>query len=132
MSNFQFLLGHLCIRTSHSQLGRVPVPVLQVDLEGEDEGGDDDDAASVTSSQVPSQLPSTSQAGPSQAPCDRSPRAVSSTGSGTGKRVDEAILKLADQISQNICVQDGYNSLCRRVPNPVSLSASGWAWRCPS
>ena len=62
MANFQFLSTHLCIRMDHSQLGRVYTPVLQVDPEGEVEGGDDDDAASVTSSQAPSQLPSLSQA----------------------------------------------------------------------
>ena len=61
MANFQFLLAHLWIWANHSQLGRMHTPVLPVDPEGEDEGGDDDDATSVTSSQAPSQLPSSSQ-----------------------------------------------------------------------
>ena len=52
-ANFSFLSAH------HSQLGKVQTPALQVDLEGEDEGGDDEDAASVASSQ-PSQLPTSS------------------------------------------------------------------------
>ena len=52
------------------QMGRVLVSVLPVDLEEEEEeeeeGGDKDDATSRSSSQAPStQLPSTSQAGPS-------------------------------------------------------------------
>ena len=63
-------------------MGRVVVPMCPADL-GEEEGGDKGDAASHTSSQVPStQLPSTTQAGPSQPPHDRRPKAPSS---GSGK-----------------------------------------------
>ena len=77
------------------------IPTLPVE---EEEGGDDDDTASRSSSQPPStQLPSTSQVGRSQPPRDRRPRAPSS---GSGKHVDEAILKLADFLSQNTGVQD--------------------------
>ena len=104
LRNFQFLSAHLSIWMDTSKLSRVPTPVLQLDPEEEDEGGDDDDAASRTSSQAPStQLPSTSQASPSQAPCDRRPRPVSS---GSGNCVDDAILKLADHLSQNTDMQD--------------------------
>ena len=74
MANFSFMSSHLCIRGEHSQLGRVHTPALPVDLVGEDERGDDEDATSVASSQAPSQLPSSSQAGPSHPPpCDRRP-----------------------------------------------------------
>ena len=73
MANFQFLSAHLCIYADHSQLDRVHTPALQVDPKGEDEGGVNEDAASVTSIQEPSQLPSSSQAGPSQPPHDRRP-----------------------------------------------------------
>ena len=59
-ANFSFLSAHLCIQADHSQLSRVHTPALQVDLEGEDEGGDNEDASSVTSSQAPIQLPSSS------------------------------------------------------------------------
>ena len=119
MSNFQFLSGHLCIRIAHSQLGRVPLPSLQVELEGEDEGGDDDDVASVTYNQVPSQLSSTSQAGPVKHHShDRRPRAASSTGSSTGKRVDEAILKLVDWLSQNTGMQDRLQSAVKKSAKP--------------
>ena len=48
MANFQFLSAHLCIWADHSQLGSVHTPVLQVDPEGEVQGEDDYDAASVT------------------------------------------------------------------------------------
>ena len=75
----------------------VVVPA-EVEEEEEEEGGDDDNAAILASARSSSQVrsgtqPSTSQAGPSQAH-DRRPRAGSST--STGKRVDEAILKLAE------------------------------------
>ena len=53
-ANFSFLLAHLCIWADHSQLSKVQTPALQVDLEVEDEVGDDEDAASVASSQAPS------------------------------------------------------------------------------
>ena len=48
-------------------------------------------------------LPCMSQAGPSQPPPDRRPKAPSS---GSGKRIDKAILKLADCLSQNTGMQD--------------------------
>ena len=75
---------------------------------GEEEGGDNDNAASLastrSSSQVPSGTqPSMSQPGPSQA-CDR--RASASSSTSTGKRVDEVILKLAEQLAVNTGVQD--------------------------
>ena len=114
LSNFQYLSAHMCIQTDTSHLSRVPTAALQVDREGEDEGGDD--ATSVTYSQVPSQLPSTSHASPSQAPCDRRPRAVSST--GTGKRVYDAILKLADHLSQDTGVQDRLQSAVQESAKP--------------
>ena len=59
--NFSFLSSHIIIWAQHSQLGNVLTPALPVDLEGEDEGGDDADAISVASSQ----LPISSQAGQS-------------------------------------------------------------------
>ena len=79
VANFQFLSAHLCIRMEHSQLGRVPTPASLSVPEGDVEGGDDDDdAVSVTSSQVPSQLPTSAQAAASQPPCDRrDPKAAS-------------------------------------------------------
>ena len=104
MANFQFLSAHLCIQADHSQLGRVNTPVLPVDPEGEIERGDDDDATSVTSSQAPSQLLSSSQASPSQAPHNR--RTPSAASGGTGNRVYKDILKQADRLSQNTGVQD--------------------------
>ena len=78
----------------------------------EEEGGDDDDAASLASARSSSQppsgtQPSTSQAGPSQAR-DRRSRAVSST--STGKRINEAILKLAEQLAVNTGGQDRLSS----------------------
>ena len=45
--NFSFLSSHLVIWAEHSQLGKVPTPVLPVDPEGEDERGDDEDAISA-------------------------------------------------------------------------------------
>ena len=99
LTNFQFLEAHLTIRMDTHQLGKVVVPALPADKE--EEGGDDDDAdaASLTSARSstlpPSTQPSTSQAGPSK-PCDRRPRAATSTSSG--KQVDEAILKLAEHL----------------------------------
>ena len=58
--NFDFLESHLVIRAEHSQLGKMMTPALPVDQEGEEEGGEDDDATSVASSQ----LPISSQAAP--------------------------------------------------------------------
>ena len=91
------------------------VPTLPANLE-EEEGGDDDNAASSSSSQLPTtQLPSTSQASRSQPPCDRRPGAPSS---GSGKRVDEAILKLADCLSQNTGMQDRQATAVQESTNP--------------
>ena len=128
MENFSFLSAHLCIWAEHSQLGRVQTPALPVNPEGEDEGGDDEDAASVTSSQMPSQLPTSFQAVPSQPPPRdrRPPRAASS---GSGWKVDKAILKLADRLSQNPGMQDRLQSAVQESAL-ASSSASGWVWRC--
>ena len=100
MANFSFRLAHLCIRADHSQLGMVLIQAFQVGPELEDEGGDDEDATSVTSSQVPSQLHSSSQAGPSQ-PAQHDRRPPRPRSSAAGRKVDKAIMKLADRLSQN-------------------------------
>ena len=42
--NFGFLLAHVVIWAEHSQLSKVPTPAHQVGSEGEDEGGDGEDA----------------------------------------------------------------------------------------
>ena len=97
-------------------------PALPVEVEKEEEGGDDADADAASlasahsSSQVPSGTqPSTSQASPSQA-CDRRPRSATST--STGKRVDEAILKLAKWLNLNTGVQDRLASAVQESTNP--------------
>ena len=51
--NFTFLAAHLVIHANHSHLCKLTTPVLQGDPEGEDEGGDDEDAVSVASNQLP-------------------------------------------------------------------------------
>ena len=56
-SNFKFLASHLTIRTAHSQLRRVLVPATVSVVDG---GDDDDDAISVSSIQVPSQVATSS------------------------------------------------------------------------
>ena len=98
-SNFTFLDSHRTVRTKTSQLGRLTVPAATTS--GVD---DDEDARSVTSSQAPGQVATSSQASqpPTQPPHDsRSPRA------GTGvRRVDDAILSLVDRMSVNTAVQD--------------------------
>ena len=77
-------------------------------------GDDDDDAASVTSSQAPSQLPTSSQATPRQPRRDRrAPRAASG-----GKRVDDAIVKLVDVLTQNTGVQDRLQSTVQEAARP--------------
>ena len=58
-SNFKFLASHLTICTPHSQLGRVQVPATVLVAEG---GEDEDDAISVSSSQAPNQVATSSQA----------------------------------------------------------------------
>ena len=57
-SNFKFLVSHLTIRTPHSQLGRVPVPAMVSVAEG---GDDEDHAISVSSSQAPSWVATSSR-----------------------------------------------------------------------
>ena len=116
LRNFLFLEAHLSIRMDTSQLGKVTVPELQPDLEEEEEGGDNHNAASHTSSQAPStQLPSKTQASPSQAPHDMRPRPASS---GSGKHVNEAILKLADRLFQNIGMQDRLTTTVQESAKP--------------
>ena len=80
VANFLFLSAHLTIHTPHSQLGRVLIPATLSVMEGDVERGDDeDDAVSVSSSQAPSQVATSSQATTSQKPHDRrSPLAASS------------------------------------------------------
>ena len=89
-------------------------PALQVDLEGEDKGGDDEDAASVTSSQT-SQLPTSSQAGPSQLRDRRPPRPGAS---GSGRKNDEAIVKLAERLTQDTGMQDWLQSSVQESAKP--------------
>ena len=57
-SNFKFLASHLTIHTAHSQLGRVLVPATVSVVEG---GDNEYDAISVSSSQEPSQVATSSQ-----------------------------------------------------------------------
>ena len=109
---FKFLEAHLIIWTHTRQFGTMVVPTEM------EEGGDDDDAASLasacSSSQAPSGTqPSTSQASPSQAR-DRRPRPATST--STDKRVDEAILKLAERLNLNTGVQDSLASAVQETP----------------
>ena len=85
-----------------------------MDPEGEDEGGDDEDAASVASSQ-PSQLPTSFQAGPSQPYARRCPRPGAS---GSGCNIDEAIVKLAEKLTQNTGVQDWLQSVVQESAKP--------------
>ena len=62
---------------------------------------DNEDAISVTSSQAPSQVASTSQAS-SQPPRDRRfPRAAAGS-----RKVDEAILSLLDRMKDNTAIQE--------------------------
>ena len=70
-----------------------------------------------------------SHAGPSQ-PLDRRPPRPGA--SGSGHKIDNAIVKLAERITANTVVQDHCSPLYRRVPNPASPSASGWVRRCPA
>ena len=117
MKSFKFLEAQLTIQTDTRQLGKVVVPA---EVEEEEEGGDDDDATSLASAHSSSQSPSgmqssMSQAGPSEA-CDRRPKPATST--STGKRVDEAILKLAEQLTVNTGVQDYLASAVQEGSNP--------------
>ena len=115
---FKFLEAHLTILTDTHQVGKVVVPV-EVEEE-EEEVGDDDNTASLASARISSQVhigtqPSTSQAGPSQA-CDRKPKAATNT--STGKRVYDAILKLAAWLTINTGVQDHPASAVEDRNNP--------------
>ena len=95
MRSFKFLEAHLIIRTDTRQLGKVP----QVMEEEEEEEADDDYASSVRSSSQPlsSAEASSSQAGTSHVKDSRNSRPKAP--STTAKRVDEAILQIADQMS---------------------------------
>ena len=85
----------------------MPTPAALPVPEGDVERGDDgDDAVSVTSSQAPSQLPTSAQAAASQQPRDRrAPRATSS-----GKRLDDAILTLVARMNEKTAMQDHLES----------------------
>ena len=109
--NFSFLSSHLVIQAQHSQLRKVPTPALPVDPEGEDEGGDCKDAISVASSQ----LPSSYQAGPSQ-PRDRRPPRPGA--SGSGRKVNDVIVKLAERINANTVMQDRVQSAVQESAKP--------------
>ena len=115
VSNFQFLVSHVTIRTPHSRLGSVPIPatvsVPEVDVE---RGNDESDAVSVSSSQGPSQLPTSSQAAASQQPHDRS----SSRSASSGKRVNDAILSLVARMSDNTAIQDRLQSVEQEAARP--------------
>ena len=79
--------------------------------EGVDEGGEDDDATSVASSQ----LPVSSQDAPSYPHDRRSPRPA---GSGFGCKLDEAMLKLVDKIAEKTGMQDRLKSAVQETPKP--------------
>ena len=109
-SNVMFLLSHLTIRTVHSRLGRVPVPAMISVVEG---GDDEDDTISVSSSQVPSQVATSSQAA-SQLPRDtRYPR----TASGV-RRVDDAILSLVQHMTDTSAIQDRLQTAEQEASRP--------------
>ena len=117
MRSFRFLEAHLTIRTDTRQLGKVP---QQMEVEEE---ADDDNALSVGSARSSSQpprasQPNTSQASPSQVRSSR-PKALSTT----GKRVDEAILKLAEHMVLNTSVQD-------RLATVVQDGSNEWLAFC--
>ena len=105
--NFSFLQSHLVIHAEHSQLSKVMTPALPVDLEGEDEGGEDNDATSVASSQ----LPISSQAAPTH-PHDRRPPGPAASGSGW--KLDEAMMKLVDKIT--VCCAGACQTPLRLLP----------------
>ena len=94
MMLFKFLEAHLTIRTDTRQLGKVPQAM-------EEEAADNDDASSVRSSSQPlsASQASSSQAGPSHVKDSWStrPNALNTT----AKRVDEAILTIADRMVSN-------------------------------
>ena len=110
ISNLQFLSTHISVRAPHSQLGKIMVAPTVTVAEGDD---NDEDAVSITSSQAPSQVATTSQAG-SQPPRDRrSPRAASG-----GKKVDDGILSLLDRMKDNTAIQDSLESAEQEAARP--------------
>ena len=109
--NFSLLSSHIVIQAQHSQLGKVTTPALLVDPDGEDEGGDDEDAISVTSSQ----LSISSQAGPSQPHDRRPPRPGASV---SGHKIDDAIVKLSERITADSVVQDQLQSTVQESAKP--------------
>ena len=74
------------------------IPATVSVLEGDD---DEDDATSVISSQAPSQVATSSQA-TSQPPHDK----WSSRAASTGRKLDDAIFSLVDQMKENSAVHD--------------------------
>ena len=100
MKSFHFLEVHLTIRTDTSQLSKAPQP-----MEVEEEADDDDvlSVGSLCSSSQPlsASQPSLFQVVPSQVRSSRH-KALSTT----GKRVDEAILKLAERMASITSMQD--------------------------
>ena len=110
VANFQFLSAHLTIRTPHSQLGRVPIPATVSVAEGDD---NEDDAISVSSSQVPSQVATSSQAASQQPQDTRSPRATSGV-----RRVDDAILSLVQHMTETSAIQDHLQTAEQEASRP--------------
>ena len=110
MSSLQFLSTHMSVRAPHSQLGKITVAPTVTVAEGDD---DDEDAVSVTSSQAPSQVASTSQAGSQQPRDRRSPRAAAG-----GRKVDDAILSLLDDMKDNTATQDRLESAEQEAARP--------------
>ena len=101
MRSFKFLKAHLTIRTNTCQLGKV-----QLLMEVEEKEGDNDDAVSLGSACSSSQLPSASHPSMSQPAQVKSMTGGPKAPSTTGKRVNEAIRKLAEHMALNTSVQD--------------------------
>ena len=116
-SNLQFLASHLTIHTPHSQLGRMQIPATIAAAEADDE---DDDAISVSSSQAPSQVTTSSQATSQPAHDRRSPRAALA-----GKRVDNAILTLVECIKDNSAIHDHLKTAEQETILPVDGAGDG-------
>ena len=92
-------MAHLVIHASHSQLGNMTISALKGDPERKDEEEDDEDGISVTSIQ----LPISAQACPSH-PHDRRPPRPGA--SGSGRNLDQAMMKLVEKITENTQPQD--------------------------
>ena len=106
-SNFSFLDSHVTVRTQTSQLGRLTVPAPASGV------NEDDDTISVTSSQAPNQVATSSQ-GASQQPHDTgSPQASSGV-----RRVDDAILSLVEQMNVNTAIQDHLQTAEQEASRP--------------